>query len=98
MRAGVRHHVSNFAPDCARYGKEAAMAHREHRLTFQERVAIQHAAAAGQSDAAIAVALQCSRWTVRKWRRRAAQCGQVVAAPRLGRPPTGALSTLAPAL
>jgi len=74
------------------------MAHRGHRITFQDRVAIQHAAAAGQSDAAIAVALQCSPWTVRKWRRRAAQSGQVERVPRLGRPPTGALSTLAPAL
>ncbi len=74
------------------------MAHRGHRLTLQERVAIQHGAPAGQSDAAIAVALQCSRWTVRKWRRRAAQSGQVEPAPRIGRPSTGALSTLPPTL
>jgi hypothetical protein len=39
------------------------------KTTLQERVMIGKQAAAGRTDAQIAAKLDCSVWTVRKWRR-----------------------------
>jgi hypothetical protein len=61
--------------------------------TFQERLDITERAAAGQSDPAIA-ALGCSVWTVRKLRRRGQHQGCIGLNSHMGRPITGALSTL----
>jgi transposase InsO family protein len=74
------------------------MAHRAYPTTFEERVAILERATAGQSDAEIAAALHCSFWTVRKWRRIGQRHGRAGLAPPIGRPPTGPLGSIAPAL
>ncbi len=62
--------------------------------TFQERLDITERATAGQSDPAIAAALGCSVWTVRKWRLRGQQQGRTGLNSHMGRPTTGPLSTL----
>ncbi len=74
------------------------MARRAAALTYAERVAILKRAAAGETDAVIAAALDCSRWTVRKWRRIGQRKGRAALAPRIGRPPTGLLGSLSPTL
>ncbi len=51
------------------------------------------ATTAGQSDPAIAAALGCSVWTVRKWRRRGQHQGRTSLSSQMGRPITGPLST-----
>jgi len=55
-------------------------------------------AALGQSDPDIARALGCSVWTVRKWRRISQHHGRVGLTLTYGRPRTGPLGTMAPAL
>jgi hypothetical protein len=76
----------------------AVMARRAYPTTLEERVAIVERATAGQSDPEIAATLHCSVWTVRKWRRIGQRQGRVGLAPPLGRPPTGPLGSIAPAL
>ena len=70
------------------------MLRRGQTTTFQERLDISERAAAGQSDPAIATALGCSVWTVRKWRRRAQHQGRSGLISQMGRPSRGPLSTL----
>jgi len=74
------------------------MARRTQPTTFQERLEILERATAGQSDPDIATALHCSIWTVRKWRRIGQHQGRAGLAPSLGRPPTGPLGSVTPAL
>jgi len=74
------------------------MARRAYPTTFEERVAILERASAGQSDAEIAAALHCSVWTIRKWRRIGQRQGRAGLAPPIGRPPTGPLGSITPAL
>jgi len=75
-----------------------SMVHRVQPTTFQERLEILERATSGQSDSDIATALHCSIWTVRKWRRIGQRQGRAGLAPPLGRPPTGPLGSVAPAL
>src|SRR5258708_13567746 len=70
-----------------------SMLRRGQTTTFQERLDITERAAAGQSDPAIAAALGCSVWTVRKWRRRGQHQGRTSLSSQMGRPITGPLST-----
>jgi len=70
------------------------MLRRGQTTTFQERLNITERAAAGQSDPQIAMALGCSVWTVRKWRRRGRYQGRSGLRSQMGRPTTGPLSTL----
>ena len=70
------------------------MLRRGQTTTFQEQLDIIERAAAGQSDPAIAAALGCSVWTVRKWRRRGQTEGRSGLNSHMGRPTTGPLSTL----
>jgi hypothetical protein len=74
------------------------MVRRVQPTTFEERVAILERATAGQSDPESAAALHCSVWTVRKWRRIGQRQGRAGLAPPIGRPPTGPLGSIAPAL
>jgi hypothetical protein len=74
------------------------MTRRVPPTTFQERVEIFERATDGQSDSEIAATLHCSVWTVRKWRRIGQRQGRAGFAPPLGRPPTGPLGSVAPAL
>jgi transposase InsO family protein len=69
------------------------MIRRGQTTTFPERLDITERAAAGQSDPAIAAALCCSVWTVRKWRRRGQHQGRIGLSSHMGRPTTGPLST-----
>jgi hypothetical protein len=73
-----------------------------HRLgqsmTLENRVTISEYATQGLTDRQIATCLRCSRWTVRKWRRRARTTGRTGVTSRRGRPPTGPLGTMAPDL
>ncbi len=69
------------------------MIRRGETTTFPERLEITERAAAGQSDPAIAAALCCSVWTVRKWRRRGQHQGRIGLGSHMGRPTTGPLST-----
>ncbi len=62
------------------------MLRRGQTTTFQERLDISERAAAGQSDPAIATALGCSVWTVRKWRRHAQHQGRSGLISQMGRP------------
>jgi transposase InsO family protein len=64
--------------------------------SLQERVTIRVLAAAGKSDAEIAEQLRLSRFTVRKWRQRAAS-GKGLGS-RMGRPLQGALGSYPAAL
>src|SRR5438045_171356 len=61
------------------------------RTSLEERVAIEALAGAGFSDRRVAERVGWSLPTVRRWRRRGQRAG-AGRAPRLGRPPTGALS------
>ena len=70
------------------------MIRRGQTTTFQERLDISERAAAGQCDPEIAAALDCSVWTVRKWRRRGQQQGRAGLTSPMGWPITGPLSTL----
>lgn len=67
------------------------MAQQGRRTTLTERFEISQRVQTGQPDATIAEAMGLSRFTVRKWRRTAQRQGRAGLAPRLGRPPTGAL-------
>jgi len=74
------------------------MAQHDRATTFQDRVAMMERAALGQSDPEIACALGCSVWTVRKWRRISQKHGRVGLTSTYGRPRTGPLGTILPAL
>ena len=67
------------------------MAQRGRKTTLEERIEIGERWEAGQTDPEIAVAMECSVWTVRKWRRKYQQEGRSGLSSRLGRPATGAL-------
>src|SRR5690242_15158548 len=73
-----------------------------HRLgqstTLEDRVIISESATQGLTDRQIAARVGCSRWTIRKWRRRAHALGRAGLTSRRGRPPTGPLGTLTPDL
>jgi hypothetical protein len=74
------------------------MAQHPRATPFQDRVAIMERAALGQSDPDIARAIGCSVWTVRKWRRISQHHGRLGLTSTYGRPRTGPLGTMAPAL
>ena len=61
--------------------------------SFQVRLEIMEQASTGLNDTQIAIALGCSVWTVRKWRRRSLKLGHVGLTSRMGRPATGPVST-----
>ena len=69
------------------------MLRRGQTTTFQERLDITERAAAGQADPQIAMALGCSIWTARKWRRRGQHQGRTGLSSQMGRPTTGPLGT-----
>jgi transposase len=69
------------------------MRYQGQTTTFQTRLEISEYAAAGWNDTQIATVLDCSVWTVRKWRKRAKQQGRVGLASQMGRPATGPMST-----
>ena len=69
------------------------MRYRGQTTTFQTRLEISEHTAAGLNDPQIATAVGCSVWTVRKWRRRATQQGQVSLTSHMGRPARGPMST-----
>src|SRR6266699_1719253 len=69
------------------------MHQRGQKTTFQIRLQISEQAASGLNDSQIASALDCSVWTVRKWRRRSQKRGRSSLTSRMGRPATGPLST-----
>jgi transposase len=62
------------------------------KTTFQIRLQISEQAASGLNDSQIASALDCSVWTVRKWRRRSQKQGRSSLTSRMGRPATGPVS------
>ncbi len=66
---------------------------RGQPISFSEKLEIGEKAAHGQSDRQIAQELCCSKWTVRKWRRRYQRQGKKGLRPKRGRPATGILST-----
>ena len=74
------------------------MNHRGQRTSFQDRLTMVEQAATGQTDSQIALAVGCSVWTVRKWRRRAQQRGRAGLTAVQGRPAAGPLGTWTPAL
>src|SRR5512136_1082826 len=74
------------------------MGHGNSSTTLQQRLDIWERAQHGESDSQIAVTLQLSPMTVRKWRRRAQRHGRSGLASRRGRPATGALSQARPEL
>ena len=61
--------------------------------TFQMRLEMSEHATAGLNDTQIALALGCSVWTVRKWRRRSRKLGRVGFVSHMGRPAAGPVST-----
>jgi len=69
------------------------MHQRGQKTTFQIRLQISEQAASGLNDSQIASALDCSVWTVRKWRRRSQKQGRSSLTSRMGRPTTGPVST-----
>ena len=69
------------------------MRQRGHTTTFQTRLEISEHATTGLNDTQIAVAVGCSVWTVRKWRRRSIHQGRVGLTSHMGRPATGPLGT-----
>lgn len=71
------------------------MLRRGQTTTFPERLDITERAAARESDPEIAMALGCSVWTVRKWRRRGQHHGRTGLSSQMGRPTTGPLGTFA---
>ena len=74
------------------------MHQRGQKTTFQIRLQISEQAASGLNDSQIASALDCSVWTVRKWRRRSQKQGRSSLTSRMGRPTTGPVSTFPHAL
>lgn len=74
------------------------MHQRGQTISFQLRLEIMEQASAGLNDTHIATSLDCSVWTVRKWRRRAVKCVRVGLASQMGRPATGPMSTFPKAL
>jgi hypothetical protein len=64
------------------------------KTILQERVTIGKQATAGRTDAQIAAKLDCSVWTVRKWRRICVHHGRAGFKNRMGRPVTGPLGTV----
>src|SRR5579859_4721817 len=70
------------------------MHHQGQQTTFEERIMIKELASTGMSDATRGACLGCSVWTVRKWRRMAQQQGRAGLSSHMGRPATGALSTV----
>lgn len=60
---------------------------------LQQRIEIWERASSGETDAQIAVALQISQETVRKWRRKAARAGRKGLASTMGRPKSGHLGS-----
>ena len=64
------------------------------KTTLQERVTIGKQATAGRTDTQIATKLDCSVWTVRKWRRIFAHQGRAGFKNHMGRPATGLLGTI----
>ena len=74
------------------------MAQCGHRTSYQQRIEIGERAAAGICDGALAEALGCSIWTVRKWRRAYERQGRAGLVSHLGRPPGGALASCSQAL
>jgi len=74
------------------------MARQTTETTLQQRLEIAARAEAGESDQQIATALGWSYWTVRKWRRQQHKEGRAGLAAVRGRPATGALGSVLPAL
>ena len=74
------------------------MHQRGQTTSFQVRLEMMEQASAGLNDMQIATSLDCSVWTVRKWRRRAVKCGRVGLASQMGRPATGPMGTFPKAL
>ena len=68
------------------------MRHRGQKTTFQERILISESA--GYTDRQIAASVGCSVWTVRKWRHTFGHKGRDGLITQMGRPATGALSTM----
>lgn len=66
------------------------------RTSLQERVQIWELSEAGLSDRQIAEKMDISRWTVRKWRRKAQAEGMAGLFSQMGRPVAGALSSFSP--
>ncbi len=64
------------------------------KTTLQERVTIGKQATAGRTDTQIATKLDCSVWTVRKWRRIFVDQGRAGFKNHMGRPATGPLGTI----
>lgn len=69
------------------------MSYKSQTTTLEERVMIAERADAGQSSREIAVALEWSLATVRKWRQRYRRKGRAGLSSQMGRPATGALAT-----
>ena len=63
---------------------------------LEDRMAMVKLARAGHTDSEIAKSTGWSVSTVRKWRRREAQQGKQGLGSKMGRPATGALSSMAP--
>ena len=74
------------------------MPRRAPKTSLQERHAILTRTAAGESAPQIAAAIGWSVHTVHKWRRIARLQGSAALSPRIGRAPTGPLSSYPPAL
>jgi len=74
------------------------MAQHGQHTSYQQRIEIGEQAAAGASDRQIAEAVECSVWTVRKWRRIYQQHGWAGLVSHLGRPAKGALASYSSAL
>ena len=74
------------------------MPRRAPKTSLQERRTILARSQAGQTAPHIAADLGWSVHTVRKWRRIARHNDDAALSPRIGRAPTGALSTFPPAL
>jgi hypothetical protein len=64
------------------------------KTTLQERVTIAKQATSGRTDTQIATKLDCSVWTVRKWRRIFVHQGRAGFKNHMGRPATGPLGTI----
>ena len=67
---------------------------QSHRATtLQQRIEIWERASSGETNSQIAVALQISKETVRKWRRKAQRGGRNGLVPTMGRPKSGNLGS-----
>jgi len=69
------------------------MSYKSQTTTLEERVMIVERADAGQSSREIAIALEWSLATVRKWRQRYRRKGRAGLSSQMGRPATRALAT-----